>query len=273
MKKFVSALLVSCIMVQMIIPSLALTSANTQVAHLQELGFPQEFLDSITDADINCLYEKSQVNTLCYKGKTTAFLYTDDHSDAVSPYGTIPREDMILNIYSVSVADDSCYTEFMMFVTYEWTTGRPNIRRGDGVAVNWDESLFYVDAKTFKCRDNAYFQNKLLSSNSSSVASALAQGGLGYNVNFPVVGQGEDELQLKYTFSGSASFSLFPKRTMYSGNNEVTTVAVEYCHNKTAIIGSVGFIYKGFSVSISTPVLSDSVADNCLIRYGESMHV
>lgn len=269
MKKFMSALLVSCIIVQMIIPSLAVTSANTQVTHLQELGFPQEFLDSITDADINCLYEKSQVNTLCYEGKTTTFLYTDDHSDDVSPYGTIPREDMTLNIYSVSMAENSRHTEFMIFITYKWATDRPNIRRGDGVAVNWDESLFYVDAKTFTCRDNAHFQNKLVAFNSSPVASAIAQGGLGYNVNFPVVGQGEDELQLKYTFSGSASFSLFPKRTMYAGNNEATTVAVEYCHNKTAIIGSVGFIYKGFSVSISTPVLSDSVADNCIIRYGE----
>ena len=267
MKKFLSILLVFSIMVTMIIPSLAATTISTQAAHLQELGFSQEFLESITDEDVNYLYEKSQAYTLRYEGETSAFLYTDD----VSTSGTIPRADMKLNVYPISTLNRDGYTykEIDIYITYDWTTGHPAMRREDGVSVNWDASLFYTSESTFKSTDRAYFIDTLIDSKTTPDASALAQGGLGYNINFPRVGMGEDDLQLKYTFSGTASFTLYPTDTMYAGNNKGTSINVEYCHSKTPIAGSVQFGYKGVSVSISPPLMYDSVASNCVIKYGE----
>ena len=272
MRKFLSLLLVFCISFLTAIPSFATTTIETQVARLQELGFPQEFLESITDQDIHKLYEKSRSGILQYGGKSTSLLYTDDD---ISLYGTIPSADMQLDVHYIPYTNSSgeAYTEIIIYVNYRWTTGHPEIRRGDGVAVNWDSSLFYTDAKTFSCSNSARFQNTLINSNSSKVTSALSQGGLGYSVDFPHVNNSGDDLVMKYTFSGSASFSLYPTSTMYSGNNRATTVNVEYCHNKTPVLGSVGFIYKGVSVAISSPVLSDSVANNCVIRYGEATSV
>ena len=69
---------------------------------------------------------------------------------------------------------------------------------------------------------------------------------------------------------GTVTFSLTPEprfsMSIAPGNNS-TTINCKYVHDKNPLLGSLSFSYEGFSVSIDTGELQDSIADAARIDY------
>lgn len=255
MKKVMSLLLAICVSFLAIVPSFAVApSVDDQIAYLQNLGVPEYLFGYISNQQIYDLYMDSQSLILGDVEEASVPLYTDGE---VSTYGTIPEADMSFSIIQAPFfkSDNITYDHITIFVVYNWAVGHPLTRGEDGVAVNWNEDLFYVESKSFSSSDKVFSGDTLVNSITTRRLSASSQGGLGYTVTFPPV----HDAGTIFSFSGSAGFDLKPVGTMYRNGTRSTTVNAEYCHNKS-FIGSVGFTYEGFGVTITPPVMSDSAA-------------
>lgn len=265
MKKLSSLAVSMCMIMSLIVPSFALSSAfNTEVAFLQEYGIPSKLLDSADYDEIHNWYVYAQSGRLYYEGMTTISLYSDEGDSTI--LGTIPRADMDMTIATLLFLNKNSSIDFVSFVIdYKWADGHPSIRKTDGVTVNWDPSLFYMEPNSFESVDNCYFNGKLFKSFSFEDPTHLDQGGLGYSVKL------FDTPGTVFSFEGTAQFNLMPRSDLYvykDNNKYSTSINIEYAHDKTPYVGSINFSSNsGKGVSMSLPVSADTVAHNKIIDY------
>lgn len=133
--------------------------------------------------------------------------------------------------------------------------------------MNWDSGIFTFKSNSFHASDykqfgNAY--NDWMEWLTYDNPSALNQGGLGYTVALTSSLAGVTSI---YAQKGSAYFTLLPKQNIYYGKDKVSSINVEYVHNKNSILGTVGFSYSGVSVVVNLSGLKDSVATAANFRY------
>lgn len=271
MKKFSAVFLSICMIVTLMSPSMAnsiVADTEAEIAYLQNLGIPVKVFESVSREKIHDWYVHAKSDTLRYGGTETVILSTNE--DVISPQGTIPDEDMSLDIISILLLKkDSVTIDYVdIIVEYEWITGAPRIRREDGVTVNWDADLFLMAEDSFSSEDRLHVNGQHYKTNNIQKNPALLlQGGLGYSVQFYQLIETGGK-QLKY--SGSATFSLQPRLKMYYREDDcefTSSVNVQYTHNKNVVGGAIQFVRDGFGVSITPPLLSDSVAKPKVLYY------
>lgn len=143
-----------------------------------------------------------------------------------------PRADMVLDFYSIPVyaSNGTKLEKVIVHIDYRWTAGQPVVHRGDGVSVNWDASAFCADTDSFTALNYVSYGGEVLKTAYLDRLCASFQGGLGYDIIFPRVG----DVGLAYTFYGHASFELIPTGRMGADDNSAALVKAEYCHNGTA---------------------------------------
>lgn len=232
---------------------------------LLDVGMTQAFLDFRTDEEINELYSLIQENEIHYEEETEYM----NSGEPISPFGTIPREDMSIRISMVfflgsNVNGRSRIESILTFVDYAWSEGHPQITKTDGITVNWDNSLFQMEPGSFRSVDYWQYPGETkVATNQQVDPQKLNQGGLGYEAELcPLEG---------VILSGSAQFMLETKKTIYyneNGNTNSDTINVEYVHNKNALpFQSISFSYNGFGVVVNPGILQDSVGVNEVVEY------
>lgn len=265
MKKICSLVLSVCMITSLIFPSAALSpTTDTEITFLQNYGIPNKLLQSVSDEVIHDLYVHAQSDALRYGGTTTTFLHTSEEDKTV--YGTIPSADMSLTISPVIVLKyNSTAIDYILFmIDYDWADGHPTMRKTDGVTVNWNSNLFYMQPDSFESIDYCNLDGKFTYEASLDDPSLLEQGGLGYSVNL------RNAVGTIYSYNGTATFCLGTQKTLYydeNGGNYSTSINITYAHDRTPIVGSINFSKNGGGVSMSLPSLSDSVSKNIIIKY------
>lgn len=245
---------------------------------LNRWGFPTSFFDNKEATDIDRIYDSLYGESIVYMGSETVFLSEIIDSESL-PIGEIPEADMELTISKATVVvNDSklkktVVKEVKIFVDYVWTGGKPFIQWDGAISVNWDSSVFTVKQNSFSGADHklSMANNGWITTTTLNNPTLLNQGGLGYYAKLTysetVMGNAVSALQHK----GSTQFSLLPAHSnMYLDSpNNVTSINVEYVHNKTPIFSSVWLSYNGLGVSITLPAMNDSVAKALNFSYSD----
>lgn len=184
----------------------------------------------------------------------------------VSTYGVIPESDMLLTINGVHSLERDITTgrnkikKMFVFVSYEWFDSKPMVTKQDGITINWDSSLFTLEKDMFTACDYVKYAyapiEEWIETDMYTNPSEINQGGLEYVANL----NHYNENYITIGSRGGAVFSLLPKKTIYSGSGQITSINVRYVHDKNPFWGTVTFLYSGFGVTVNLSGLQDSVA-------------
>lgn len=237
---------------------------DEKIEYLISQGIPKDFLENKEDSDINEMYNMFYGEMIEFLGTETVKMTETAYPSEISTLGTIPESDMLLKISKVQVIElDKAVNKYkvkevVVYIDYEWLNGKPIINKEDGITVNWDSGIFTFKQDSFRSSDYKQLgsESGWVEFYSQTNPSALNQGGLGYTANLDASFMGVTTITGQ---KGTASFSLLPKITMYSGSGKVSSINVEYVHN-TDFFCTVGFSYKGWSVSVDLSGANDSVA-------------
>lgn len=264
MKKTISLLLVIVLIVGTTPFTLATNVSTEEMTdYLLEKGFPEVYLDTLIEQQIESLYNMSLGDNVYFGGIETVVL---DSNDSLVR-GNISSSQLSYTVAFVLVTqwmgNEQYITELRVKVSYDWLT-LPIIRGTDSIAVNWDSSIFTYDGGFSSYNyARALSTGNWITHGSWTAPSTLNQGGLGIYAYLDyaesVLGQTVQAVGLK----GETNFRLVPKITwslgFFPGSN-VTSVNAEYTHNKNPLGGSLSFSYSGFQVTIGGGVLTDSIA-------------
>lgn len=202
---------------------------------------------------------------------------TDDtcESDAF-PRGSISTATLTLtiscisNVEATSEPGKSLIKELTYYIDYQWNKAPFNIKV-DGVTVNWDSAIFTYKANSFISDNRAYQNNQWYTYKTITQPDLAQQGGIGYSVYMSYTGGVSGECNLQKL--GRAWFTLIPTAnptymvdSSFSIKN-VTSISVNYVHDKTPFFGSIGFSYAGLGVSINPPALNDSQSTTANVYY------
>ena len=275
--KRVSALALACVLViAMGCPafsankedSIALDKSDVEMKEfLTTRGFTEDYLDALIPQQLEILYQT------CYSND--AYFLSVTKIPVAVPYGNISTDQLELEAtytYTPYVINGVTYMyEIHVMVNYDWIKV-PMIKKADAISVNWDNTILtYND--NFKSYDYAYsdLQGKWITYKTWNAPEALNQGGLGiytyidYTYRLP-----SGEMNGAGGLKGTVTFSLTPEprfsMSIAPGNNS-TTINCKYVHDRDPLLGSLSFSYEGFSVSIDTGELQDSIADAARIDY------
>ncbi len=225
-------------------------------------GLSMGYLQSLTDSHIAMLYRDSYEYDFSYEEKTV-FMdeNTDDNisSSEVTPLGHIDESMFKLKISRVTYLDvNNRVSKVNIVINYEWLKD-PMIKKTDGISVNWDNSLFTFQADSFYSYDILVLAGESKKRNENTVPDLAQQGGIGYSA---VLGFNISAGAIIGRAKGTASFYLLPTNLIYqsssSSGGSVSSINVNYVHDRTPLFGSISFTYAGFGVSISAPALNDS---------------
>ena len=234
---------------------------------LVEKGMPEDVITDLPEQKIQELYENS-IDKNIYTETITMSM--NEGESEIQPYGHIDDDMLDMSVTcSTFAAQDGKVNCIYVFVIYLWEQV-PIIQKTDGIAINWDESLFAYEDDSF----NSYCQ---ATDDLDSVMAQwytyyrldrpdlVEQGGLGYSVSL---------MQYKYEyityFRGSAHFDLLPKDTIYvdsEKDHKVTAINMNYTHDRTPLFGSISFQISGFGVTINAPALNDTASDTVNFYY------
>ena len=246
---------------------------NDKIDNLVENGIPREFLLKRSVEEIDLLYDMAQEYVLEYKSEQE--LYDDNQ---IATYGTINENHMTLTVSKVEAhspplpGSPSRLDSVAVFVDYIWVDGRPLIKHEDAITVNWDSSVFLFVPDSFNSYDRIEVRSDQIIDysqdfNVQANPAHLSQGGLGYYANLMfTLGNDLDDYLVR---SGSASFMLEPRSTIYVGSDLSTSIAVEYTHDKNPVGLGVTLEYHGFGVTVSAALLQDSVAKAMTVTYSD----
>lgn len=253
MKKIISAILSLTMLFSLSCPVLAAesTTIDYQISYLLNNGFPLEILNTLDSKKITSFYEELINGNIIFGSPSISYLYENANPN-VLPYSEIPEADMAFRVWSVihiSPSSDVAKIDTIeVYIQYEWAENKPKIRKEDGISVNWDSNLFY--AKNFHAESISYTkglgETVLLELNTPS--SELEQGGLGYFAAVDGVGD----------ISGTASFHLVPRSTIYMGSDYYTVVNAKYVHSKEMFGSTISFTKGPVGIAINCKGANDS---------------
>lgn len=250
LKKLMCITMSTVLCLSLSIPAFA---SEAQKEFLEERGFPTDFLERRTDNQIDKLYKACLEENLKFDSTKVVSLEEKLKDGEQEPYGSIPSEDMSLEITPlVKVFSDQEVELVRVFVFYEWAKTKPFIQKDDAISVNWDSDLFAYD-RNFElscCSDDMEYSSKTRPDEAS-------QGGIGVFAELA---------NTAGILSGTCSFDLVPKTTpMYlaekSDSGRIAhNINVEYVHDKSLVSGGLSFVVKGVSVSINVSGSSDKAS-------------
>lgn len=276
MKKLISISLLLVILLSSVFISYAdEVTVEDQRQYLLDQGLPAGLIDFREDAEIYEMYSAMVDRSVKYLGTELISMTENLEMGDIVPFGIIPEEDMTLAITTVA---DTTYdstrkldkvNKLYVYIDFIWQEDHPSIRKEDAIAVNWDYSVFTLKEDSFVARD--YRKNQLGGSwvnwKTYTSPARADQGGLGYITTLSSDTTGIKAKQIK----GSAQFELLPKNSpIYLKSGEsVTSLNVQYTHNKNLLPFSVGFqSSSGFGITISLTGSKDSVAKTVNFYYG-----
>jgi len=173
----------------------------------------------------------------------------------------------MITFYSADEETGRIYDMYVS-ISYTWAPLKPTICREDGIAVNWDSSVFGMQGGSFSSYDRAYcrFAQDWITHHSQTNPNLAEQGGLGYIASLEY--REPMSHQLAYQYKGNCSFILLPRSPMYIGINEYMPLNAQYTHNKNPLPGfNVGFSYNGISVDVDLAGLKDEMTTTTEVYY------
>ena len=249
-------------------------SIEDQYNYLLSIGTPESCLNNLIDIEIinlyNDLYGKNYIfNSINMTGDSKSKNMSDEFSDIV-PMGYIPDDNLYFRIMTFYSSDEETGRIYDMYVSinYIWEPLKPIVCRQDGIAVNWDSSVFGLQSGSFDSYDIAYcrYAQDWIMHRTQASPNLSEQGGLGYIASLEFrEPMSHDEA---YQYKGSCAFILLPRSPMYIGINEFMPLNAQYIHNKNPLPGfNVQFIYNGVSVGVDLAGLKDEMTTGTEVYY------
>ena len=268
MKKVITALFITLSLCILMIGSFMTVSASEITIQdmkdkLVSEGLPNSYLQRLTDSHIESLYKDSFEYDFSYTEET---VYMNDDTEvekddsAIVPHGHIDESMFKMQISkNTYLSSNNRVSKVNIVVYYEWVKNPMN-KRTDGITVNWDSSIFTFEAGSFYSYDKVLIhgvESKKL--NESTVPDLAQQGGIGYSA---VLGVHVDSSTPMGWARGTATFNILPTNPIYQSSSAeggaVTSINVNYVHDKTPIFGSISFSYAGMGVTINAPIFNDN---------------
>ena len=280
MKKLVSAIFVALLVCFTSIGTLFVNASTITVAEmkddLNQKGFSYEVLDTLEEA----LIEKYYYISLNNKFTTdTEQIYMDEGNESsIAPCGHIKDSMFSLTItrYQFYYGDSDQIYFNSIHVKYEWLK-EPMIQKVDGIAINWDPNVLTYSANSFYAYDavrhSLLIDQMFVKIHEYNNPNLAVQGGIGYSADFWFKKPAPSAAYVVEARYGIATFELFPtKNPIYKAfssdpNSQVTSINVNYVHDRTPVIGSVSFSKAGFGVSINAPAINDSSSTTANVYY------
>lgn len=256
MKKFKKA--VALILIFAIIAIIALPASASNLSsydYCLSIGIPKSTLNTLSKEKMQLIYnEYNGKDVIVTVGEKTFTVNENFSSKSVTLNGSIQTSHMSLSIVYISLYNNNKLTQLECIADFAWKGTRPNYRKVDSLAVNWDSSLFAYKSGSFSAQDVYWLNNTKCVYKYHSTPSVINQGGLGWYAY--LFGTND----LRPAPCGVADWKLYPKRNMYKGNSTVTNVALQYVHNYSIFQASLGFSLSGPSIGISTNISCDEMA-------------
>lgn len=266
-KTFIVLLFVCLFMAMPLINASALElTVEDMKENLVEKGLPEEYLQKLSDTHIKSLYEDGCQYILEYEEETAYLSEFDEEADdtnpGIVPYGHIDETMFKLKISKTTIKEsNNLVRKVNLVVNYEWVKNPMNTKT-DGITVNWDNSVFAYLGDSFYSYDEILVDGEYRKRVNECTAPDLAQqGGIGYSAE---IGMYVGPYMSAGWARGTASFYIIPTSNIYektsSTSTHVTSINVNYVHDKTPIFGSISFSVAGVGVTINAPVFNDSLS-------------
>lgn len=203
-------------------------SQEEKMAVILETGVPENFVENLSDSQINDYYMKFEGRNVKYKGTEEKIVEINENIDE-KLRGTIPSSSLQL---SISVFEDMSDTGagevygLIVGANFKWLK-QPICSLTDGMTVNWDGSLFNFQsfyAETGFMLDGVWYPKDY-----TNTPAMSANGGIGW---FLDIASGNLN-------QGGGSIYLVPRRTFYEWENPNMQIDFNYAHE--ILGGSLSF--------------------------------
>lgn len=216
--------------------SSAASPAENPREYLMSIGTPEEFLDELTETQIENLYLDCVEKNAVFSGYKTQIQEIPEL--AVTRGGDIKNSDLSLTMstYTVTISSSTKVDEVRVHIYFNWLNG-PKVKNTDGIAFNWDSALFQLKANSFYGYTYGYMpldedhQFPQITSLTDSTQGAAAW-------KFTM-----QPATAQYVKRGEFHFSLLPRYSMYKGDGSNCQMNLIYAHETNP--------FGNFSVSFS----------------------
>lgn len=238
-------------------------ASDSPYAMLKAKGLPADYLDSLSSEMLNTLYVQIGENNIAVVSNQNAVLY--ETNNEITTFGAISSNSMSLQCIVIEVykKNTSVIDSIIIGVDWIWQNGKPFFRLTDALSVNWDGALFTLKEGAFLSQDKWRLTgiDVWAVSKEYTRPSVANQGGIGYHTKLTA------DPNFATDIGGSTTFVLLPRTTIYKGTNKVTSINVNYVHNKNIILPTLSFTKAGIGVSVDPRWPSDEASSTANYYY------
>lgn len=262
MKKAIGIVLTIIMVAMLTLPAFA---SDSPYMALKAKGLPVDYLDSLSTEMLNMLYEQIGENDVALVSRQVTVL--NETNEGITTYGAISSSSMTLECIVLEIFKQGTKTVggVIVGIDWAWQNGKPVFRLTDALSVNWDASLFALQEGSFLSQDKW----RLTGTDSWVVSkeyfrpTEANQGGVGYHTQLT------KDSNFRTDMGGSTILVLLPTTTIYDGSSKVTSINVNYIHNKNTIFSSFSFSKVGVGISINARWPSDGASDTANYYYSK----
>lgn len=230
-------------------------STTTKVNYVKQVliqeGVPENVVEKMSTTVKLNMYEKMQ-NYDFYisdvEEKIVSFENTQDEKSATT-YATIPESKMSITSMYTNYVTGNKVESVECYYYSEWLSG-PTVNGTDGLAMNWDSSLFSLDG--FAAYPAGKIDGIHVDFNTITRPASATQGG--YGINIPLFSQ-------YFNQSVEMLTAFTPRNTLYTTSNITSNINYEYGHETIGITPSVSFSTTDKSVNIQPTIGLDTAAE------------
>lgn len=248
--RFVCVLSIMSILFSIVMIAGATSPDEEARKYLRSIGTDDAFLEFLDDQQVQELYTQYKDQDVKFSGYSTT---VKEIAEPGITKGTIPTSKLQLTVSTYDILSGNQILRVETHVYYFWSE-TPSIRNTDGIAVNWDPSVFQLDGTSFYGYQNYTFNGVVLQTPKLNSIATAVQGGFGWNFDMKYN-------NLAFNFRGEFHFNLLPRYVMYKGGGSNSQINAEYGHetNPFGVNAVIGFSVAGLQVSLSG-VFKDTLA-------------
>lgn len=201
---------------------------DEKIKVILETGAPIEFIEQLSDAQINDYYNQFQGKNIEYIGTETKEVLIQE-SDNYLTRGTIPASSLQLGLSVFEDKADYGGEVYGLIIgpTFKWLK-QPVWSLTDGFTINWDASLF--NYQSFYAETGFMLNGTWYSKDFTNTPAVISSGGLGFYLDIASGNLNQ----------GSGSVYLVPRNQLYDWNDLNTQISFVYAHQMAGASISFG---------------------------------
>lgn len=250
--RFVACLMIVCFVALNVNAEELSKAAKIEIVEsvLSQEGVPESIISKMGTAVKLDMYEKMQQYDLQISDiEEKIVTFNPVQGEEVTTYATIPESRMSITSMYTNYVTGTKIELVECYYYSEWLSG-PIVNGTDGLAMNWDSSLFTL--RGWAAYPSGLFGTEYANLDVITRAASATQGGYGINIQL------HEELDNQ---SVEMLTTLYPRNTLYTTSDVTSNINYEYGHQKLTATLDVGFSISGVTVNIAPSSSVDTAAE------------